>query len=622
MRSPERLEILRAANAYEPRAHQRLEGRRVRGAMRLRPGNRSGRGKPVADATRRLDCPGPPRAAGERSVRVGTKPPAPHGGRTHQAPRRAHLHRLDRRAPEHRQIRDARKHRDGTRTPSLGMVVHRPHAPTRAGKPARGSPANPDTVATAGGERETLAGRPIDEREDDARLARAGVCVVEQPPPRAGDALGRAGAMQAPGEGRDFACGVHIAELYSRAGGEGNLPGRVPPTGRLIMDPTTLSPARLDLWRALDQFEDRVRARRAVMFLGRGPSPWRDDAIRAAARAVAGEETLGEEDVIRGLLADAYGFGDDPRRREFSPYEDVARIAGALRRQSEPLGPAALSQRAVATEQAEKGDIGRALTTAQHIRNAYMRGVALRDIAHRQAETGDIEGALTTVRSIDDAARRAETLGVIANTQAKAGDTEGALTTVRSIDDAARRAEVLGAIAETQAEAGDIDGALENARSIEDVSQRGWALKCIAAKQADQGKVEGALTSAQSIPTVYPRGLALSIIAVAQASAGAIDGALETSRSIEDADDRAYALSAIAVAQANAGDVDAAQATARSIEDAYQGACALSAIAAAQANAGDVNAAQATARSIEDAHERAWALGVIAEEQNKGADQA
>ena len=358
MRSPERLEILRAANAYEPRAHQRLQGRRVRGAMRLRPGDRSARGKPVADATRRLDCPGPPRAAGERSVRVGTKPPAPHGGRTHQAPR---VHTSTVSIAERPSI-DRSAMLGSTATglalrPSGWLCTDHTRRPGRASQ-RRGSPANPDTVATAGGERETLAGRQIDEREDDARLARAGVCVVEQPPPRAGDALGRAGAMQAPGEGRDFACGVHIAELYSRAGGEGNLSGRVPPTGRLIMDPTTLSPARLDLWRALDQFEDRVRARRGVMFLGRGPSPWRDDAIRAAARAVAGEETLGEEDVIRGLLADAYGFGDDPRRREFSPDEDVARIAGALRRQSEPLGPAALSQRAVATEQAERATSG------------------------------------------------------------------------------------------------------------------------------------------------------------------------------------------------------------------------------------------------------------------------
>ena len=107
------------------------------------------------------------------------------------------------------------------------------------------------------------------------------------------------------------------------------------------MDATTLSPARLDLWRALDRFEDEVRELRGVMFLGRGPSPWRDDAIRAAARTVAGEEALGEEDVIRGLLADAYGLGDYRPWRELRPSEDLARIDGALPRQSEALGPEA-----------------------------------------------------------------------------------------------------------------------------------------------------------------------------------------------------------------------------------------------------------------------------------------
>jgi len=80
--------------------------------------------------------------------------------------------------------------------------VHRPHAAARVGEPARGSRGNPDTVGTAGGERQTHAARLVDEREHDVRLARGGVCVVQQPLPRAG-------AMQAPREGRDFACGVH-----------------------------------------------------------------------------------------------------------------------------------------------------------------------------------------------------------------------------------------------------------------------------------------------------------------------------------------------------------------------------------------------------------------------------
>ena len=47
------------------------------------------------------------------------------------------------------------------------------------------------------------------------------------------------------------------------------------------MDATTLSAARLG------RFEDKVRELRDVMCLGRDPSPWHDNAIRAA--AVAGD---------------------------------------------------------------------------------------------------------------------------------------------------------------------------------------------------------------------------------------------------------------------------------------------------------------------------------------------
>ena len=49
------------------------------------------------------------------------------------------------------------------------------------------------------------------------------------------------------------------------------------------MDATTLSSARLG------RFEDEVRDLRDVMCLGRDPSPWHDDAIRAAAGPVAGD---------------------------------------------------------------------------------------------------------------------------------------------------------------------------------------------------------------------------------------------------------------------------------------------------------------------------------------------
>ena len=79
------------------------------------------------------------------------------------------------------------------------------------------------------------------------------------------------------------ALALEVPRLYAPTSDRVDLYGRVLPMGRLSMDATTLSPARLG------RFEDEVRELRDVMCLGRDPSPWHDDAIRAAAGAVAGD---------------------------------------------------------------------------------------------------------------------------------------------------------------------------------------------------------------------------------------------------------------------------------------------------------------------------------------------
>ena len=101
------------------------------------------------------------------------------------------------------------------------------------------------------------------------------------------------------------------------------------------MEADTLSPARLELWRALDRFEDALHIMSGMFFFGRLPSPWSDAGVRNAAEAVAREEGLGEEEVVRGLLADAYGRAGRPR----DEWRPTRRVASALPRQLEPLAP-------------------------------------------------------------------------------------------------------------------------------------------------------------------------------------------------------------------------------------------------------------------------------------------
>ena len=215
------------------------------------------------------------------------------------------------------------------------------------------------------------------------------------------------------------------------------------------MDATTLSTARLDLWRALDQFEDGVRnLLRGGIYFGRSPAPWRDPRIRAAATAVAREDDLTEKEVVRGLLADAYGFDGDVRSLSFSPYGGLRRVAGALPRQLEPLEPA--FHRDIAAMQAAIGKLVVARASARSIEDAFWRAGTLGDIAATQAAAGDIEGALASARNIEDVDIRARALGDIATTQAAAGDIEGALALARSIEDAHACAEALRNVAATQ----------------------------------------------------------------------------------------------------------------------------------------------------------------------------
>ena len=332
-----------------------------------------------------------------------------------------------------------------------------------------------------------------------------------------------------------------------------------------------------------------------------------------------------------------------------------------------PPGAYDLVWRNFAPVQAEAGDIGGALSTAQSVTDSRTRDDILHSISSVQAGAGDIDGALSTTQSIADSRTRDRALHGIASVQASAGDVAGAFATVRSIDSSFYRAHAKLSIAAAQAETGDIHGAFTTTRSIEQPIPHAGALRVIASAQAETGDVEDAFSTVRSINLADARANALSEIATVQAAAGdtassrdSFAAALSVASSISSPDSRAGVLHAIAVAlmgvgqdtsaqhtldaaraaalkvqssflrypqlrnimlsQVEAGDLDGAFATMRSIDDSSERDANLSAIASAQAEAGDIDGAFATTRSIAQRSPRADALRAIASAQVEAGD--
>jgi tetratricopeptide (TPR) repeat protein len=182
-----------------------------------------------------------------------------------------------------------------------------------------------------------------------------------------------------------------------------------------------------------------------------------------------------------------------------------------------------------------------ALEIARSFKSELGRAEALSAIATAQAQAGNLSTALEIARSIEDKESCAEAFHAITTAQAQAGDLSTALEAARSIEDKERRAFALSAIATAQVQTGDkgkareiCATALETARSIEDKERRAFALSAIATAQVqtgDKGKAREicatALEAARSIEDKERRGLALRIVARAQAQTGDLPTALE-----------------------------------------------------------------------------------------------
>jgi hypothetical protein len=187
-----------------------------------------------------------------------------------------------------------------------------------------------------------------------------------------------------------------------------------------------------------------------------------------------------------------------------------------------------------------------------------------------QAEAGDFGGALQTANLAESGYHRAPILHSIVRAQIKNGDRNGALATVKEAIETANKIDVAdqrdGALAESakaQAAAGNIKGALQTASGITNPYIKfTFALQDIIRMQTIAGDKTGAIETLQeavrignliNLPTLKQS--ALQRTAIAQANVGDLRGALQTANSIGNRDLRTAALRAIASAQSASGDV-------------------------------------------------------------------
>jgi hypothetical protein len=258
------------------------------------------------------------------------------------------------------------------------------------------------------------------------------------------------------------------------------------------------------------------------------------------------------------------------------------------------------------------------------IHQGYRTG-ALEAIATAQAQAGDIAAALETAQLINDKSYRAEALKAIATAQAQAGDIAAALETAQLINDKRNQAWALEAIAKAQAQAGDIASAVQTARLI-DIDDDGLLFQVL-------GSITSALTRAeykiarstftallemtQRINYHKYQNMFLLEIASAMANAGDIASAMETAQLIDYRMLLSWELKSIAIETAQAGEFLKALRMTGLINDEREWIEALRAIVEIQVKPGQAyayaarstlsNALQMT-RPLDNEATRAWTL--------------
>lgn len=217
----------------------------------------------------------------------------------------------------------------------------------------------------------------------------------------------------------------------------------------------------------------------------------------------------------------------------------------------------------------------------KEIMNLDAQAQALAAIATVQAQNGDVVGATKTAEGIQLNWRKTTALVNIAKVQLQNGNKEGAEATFMAAMCSASKitwtkahAKALQDIAVALAQANYMREAFKNfleakeaTREIACEEDRAEALAAIAATQARVGYDNAADSTALTIEIDRYQTEAFIAIGVAQAQAGKFAKAMETARQIDCEEERVEVLTAIAKAQTRAGDGKSAQEIARKIQD-------------------------------------------------------
>jgi tetratricopeptide (TPR) repeat protein len=325
---------------------------------------------------------------------------------------------------------------------------------------------------------------------------------------------------------------------------------------------------------AIERFNLALKAAESI-----GDSQPRIDAMLRIAKAqAAGGDRVTAGGILQQVLKYSSGI-QDAQTREWAIravatlQANLGDVAGALRTvdRIQDGDEREGSLRDIVTEVARNGNIRYAMELAASIKSRFNNAFALQRIAEAQADDGDFEGALATVGSISrSGSSKTEALGWIADKMVDRQDRAMAQPVLKQaaqaasqISDAPERARYLGGIARRQAEANDRQGAVDSIRQalhaideVSDMEERNGPFLSLAEAQAQVGDVEGALKSTAAMSSDFYQDRAYFQIAKSQAWLGDIQGALQTASMNHGYEFmwRGHSLRRIAKIQAHKGD--------------------------------------------------------------------
>ncbi len=373
--------------------------------------------------------------------------------------------------------------------------------------------------------------------------------------------------------------------------------------------------------------------------------------LTAAAQAADGEGTTWAHDALAQAVVASSGIEDDFRLAQ--TLAEIAEIQVGVENGTAALpilqkaadsaskvdneSLAAWARHDVALAYVKAGDLARAESVANGIRDARLHDAVLGAIVDARRMERDIPGALDAARRMQDAALQGRALRSVVIAQASAGDTEAALATARSVVHPGFNALALGDVVAAFAKEGNLGEARLLAARIRNDQVRSDAQAEIAAAQANMGDKDGALVTASKIEDKFSRAGALARLATARASHGDGGAARElfaqavalAQGARGTADRKCFALVDIARAQIAAVETPAAHETLRlaltvlpEVKRNSDHLALLAQIAPMQARVGDHAGAMATAGRAEDPSLRPLLVRDVATSQAESGDVA